>query len=332
MDSTVSLSSCMGMSEEVISSSGHYVLANTDTIQQCQVDDSYVHLTNLDVSTAEVMPVHSLDELDNDVSSCELGEVPTDSENKEVCNEAVAEVVAVGSDLSSSTAIKTIDLGLLHGKPSDIQGKTENDGTQLICLKSIALNDGQLAFHAENSAPLSFTLPPTDSSMGILQGGMFQNLQIPGISSAQMNEEPPLYVNAKQYRRIMKRREARAKLEARGLISNRRQGRYLFESRHKHAKKRERGPGGKFLSKAEKENLKHNENLISSSPMQTKIEGSIVVIKDATTSAISCTEINNNKTLQPNVILCSPDGSKIVLPSVSCNSSTITKQEGTEAV
>ena len=30
-------------------------------------------------------------------------------------------------------------------------GKRENDGTQLLCLKSISFNDGQLAFQPENS-------------------------------------------------------------------------------------------------------------------------------------------------------------------------------------
>lgn len=43
----------------------------------------------------------------------------------------------------------------------------------------------------------------------------FQRVQIPG---TEFLEEEPLYVNAKQYRRILKRRQARAKLEADGKI------------------------------------------------------------------------------------------------------------------
>ncbi|KJZ73646.1 hypothetical protein HIM_06979 [Hirsutella minnesotensis 3608] len=78
-------------------------------------------------------------------------------------------------------------------------------------------------------------------------GQAMQHPQSPEIPSGAA-EESPLYVNAKQFHRILKRRVARQRLEEQLRLTSKGRKPYLHESRHNHAMRRPRGPGGRFLT------------------------------------------------------------------------------------
>lgn len=150
---------------------------------------------------------------------------------------------------------------MAHGK-----GGKGSEHTATIALQSPFVEYSDRFELGLGQTVVSSNYPYADHNYGVLAPFGMSSSTGRMLIPLNMPADAPIYVNAKQYEGILRRRRARAKAEKQNRLVKARKP-YLHESRHLHAMRRARGSGGRFLNT--KKEINEKEAVVGSRAMDS---------------------------------------------------------------
>ncbi|CAK7342069.1 unnamed protein product [Dovyalis caffra] len=134
-----------------------------------------------------------------------------------------------------------------YARMSAEQGLDQGNSTQFTIFPGDCKTSGDVQKPLQATISLQTALPDYRAHFDLGFGQPVGRIMLP---MSMTTDDGPIYVNAKQYHGIIRRRKSRAKAVMENKLARNRKP-YMHHSRHLHAMRRPRGCGGRFLNTKE---------------------------------------------------------------------------------